>query len=122
MKKSTIVVSAFAFAAASLAAISPAGAITFWGPTSPTQIINYTDFSTTVSGDFAQVRAGVLGGGVTAFINGNTGPFVNQASINCNTGTNASQLNGNSTSNANITLVCPWFGSTNNGQGSIESD
>jgi type 1 fimbria pilin len=65
MKKSIIAAGAIAFVAASLSAIAPAGAIVFWGPTTPTQINNYLDTSTTIVGDFAQVRAGVFGGAVT---------------------------------------------------------
>jgi len=123
MKKSTIAASLLAFVCASLSAIAPAGAITFWGPTTPTQINNYLDTSTTIVGDFAQVRAGVFGGVVTAFINSNQGPFVNQAQVNCLSGaTNAQSLNGTNTLNANITLFCPFFGSVASGQGSIQSN
>ena len=123
MRKSVIAASAIAFVAASVSAIGPAGAITFWGPTTPTQINNYLDSSTTIVGDFADVRAGVFGGAVTAFINSNQGPFVNDAQINCADGSSNSQsLNGTSTSDANITLFCPFFGSLDTGQGSIQSN
>jgi hypothetical protein len=122
MRKSILTLSAVAFAGALLAASVPAGAFTLWGPSTPTSITNYTDNSSVVVGDFAQVRVGVFGGGVTAFINSNKGPFVNTASITCNTGSNGSSLNGTSTTDANITLVCPWFGNTLQANGTIESE
>jgi type 1 fimbria pilin len=123
MKMSIIAASAIAFVAASVSAIDPAGAITFWGPTTPTQINNYLDTSTTIVGDFAQVRASVLGGVVYAFMNANQGPFVNQAQVNCLSGAqNAQSLNGTNIYNANITLFCPWFTPVASGQGSIQSN
>ena len=123
MKKAIVVAaSALAFFTASVVGIDRADAFTPWGPTTPTQIANYLDTSTTIVGDFAQVRAGVFGGAVTAFINANQGPYTNTAQIVCNTGTNAQTLNGTSTTDGNITLVCPWFGSTQSGDGSIQSN
>jgi hypothetical protein len=123
MRKSIIAASVIAFVAASVSAIDPAGAIVFWGPTTPTQINNYLDTSTTIVGDFAQVRAGVFGGVVTAFDNANQGPFVNQAQVNCADGSsNAMQLNGTNKNNANITLFCPFFGSVASAQGSMQSN
>jgi hypothetical protein len=92
-------------------------------PTTPTQIINYLDTSTTIVGDFAQVRAGVFGRGVTAFDNQSQGPFVNSAQIDCADGSqNARSLHGTNTLNANITLFGPFFGPLATGQGSMESD
>ena len=123
MKKSIIAAGAIAFAAAFSSAIAPAEAIVFWGPTTPTQINNYLDTSTTIVGDFAQVRAGVFTGGVTAFDDQSQGPFVNQAQVNCADGSqNPRSLNGTNTSNANITLFCPFFGNVNTGQGSMQSN
>ena len=122
MKKSVLAVGALAFVGASVAAIVPASAITFWLESPPFGPHDFPDTSTTIVGDFAAVRVTVLGGGLFAFVDNNKGAFVNAAEITCNTGTNSQQLSGNTTFNGNITLVCPVFGSTSNGQGSIESD